>query len=278
MASRTTSHPGASIFGRIGAIARRDMTIERSYHFRLFLQFFNALFTVATFFFLSKLVGTSEHLQQYGGRYFTFALVGVLVTQSSYLGLRTFSATITREQDAGTLEVLLSTPTRLPALMAGTLVVPAAFTTIELALWFTIAAAFFQVRFPVVGLLIGLPILALTLLVFCSIGIFAAAFIVLTKKGEPFTLVATQATTFLAGAMFPVALLPSALQVIAHMVPAYYSLTGLRAVLLSGSGFVDVIDEMLVLAAFAAAFLPLSLLALRRAIRSARVTGTLANY
>jgi len=157
-------------------------------------------------------------------------------------------------------------------------VIPAAFTAIELALWFSIAAIFFDVRFPITGLLIGLPLLILTLLVFCSIGIFSAAFIVLTKRGEPFTLVASQATTFLAGAMFPVALLPGYLQVIAHMVPAYYSLTGLRSVLLGGAGFVSIIDEMLVLAAFAAVFLPLSLVALRRAIRSARVTGTLANY
>ncbi len=278
MTAQTTPRFAASIPERIGAIARRDITIEKSYHFRLFLQFFNALFTVATFFFLSKLVGSSEYLQQYRGGYFTFALVGVLVTQSSYLGLRTFSSTITREQDAGTLEILLSTPTRLPTLMAGTLIIPAVFTAVELALWFTIAVVFFDVRFPIIGLLIGLPILVLTLLVFCSIGIFAAAFIVLTKKGEPFTLVATQATTFLAGAMFPVALLPGTLQVFAHMVPAYYSLTALRAVLLSGHGFVDTIDEMLVLAAFAVVFLPLSMVTLRRAIRSARVTGTLANY
>ena len=278
MTAPAISGPFASIRDRITAVARRDLTIEKSYHFRLFLQFSNAVFTVATFFFLSKLVGNSEHLQEYGGRYFEFALVGVLVTQSSFLGLRAFSATITREQDAGTLEVLLSTPTGLPTLMAGTFVIPAVLTAIELVLWFSIAAAFFDVRFPITGFLMGLPIIALTLLVFCSIGIFAAAFIVLTKRGEPFTIVATQATTFLAGAMFPVALLPGALRAIAYMVPPYYSLTGLRGVLLSGEGFMDIIHEMLVLAAFAAVLLPLSLVALRRAIRSARVTGTLANY
>ncbi len=263
---------------RIGAIARRDFIIERSYHFRLAFRGIGIIFSVATFFFVSKLVGDASALRDFRGGYFTFALIGILVVQSSFLGQQTFSAKINDERQSGTLEILLSTPTRLPTFLLGTFLVPLAFMVIEIGLYLSVAVAFFDLRLPWGGVVLATPLLLLTLMVFTAIGILSAAFIVLTKRGDPFTFIGMQATNFLAGAIFPVSLLPGILQGAAHLVPAFYGINGMRAVLLSGAGFTDVLDELLILMAFLAVLLPVALWVFDKAVGAARVTGTLANY
>lgn len=276
MAAATTI--GHSVRSRLRAIARKDWSVERSYHFQLGLHAFNVVFTLALYFFLAELVGDAEEVARYDGGYFTFVLVGLLVTSSAAVGLSTFSARISAEQAEGTLEVLLSTPTRLSTLLAGALIVPVLFVAVEVALYIGVAVALFGVRVSVFDVLLALPILALTLLVFSAIGIFAASFIVLTKRGEPFTALTTQASNFLAGVIFPVTLLPTALQMLSHLVPAFYALEALRDVLLTDAGLVDVLDEVAVLAAFTAVLVPAAIVAFGRAVRAAQRTGTLGNY
>ena len=100
----------------------------------------------------------------------------------------------------------------------------------------------------------------------------------LSKRGDPFTPVITQLTNFLSGALFPVAVLPAALQVVAHLLPPYYALRVLRGALLQGDSIIDVGGDYLILVGFAVVMLPLSLMVLRRALQTARATGTLGSY
>lgn len=268
----------ATRLAKIRAIARRDWIVERSYHFRLAFRLVTVLFSIATYFFLSELIGDADELRRYDGGYFTFVLIGLLMTTSAFLGLRTFSSNITSEMGAGTLEVLLSTPTRLSTILFGSFLVPFALGMIEMLILLGVAVAFFGVRLDPGGILLAVPIFGLALAVFSAVGVASASFIVLTKRGEPFTLFVSQATNLLAGVMFPVALLPGMLEAIAHAIPAFYALNALRSVLLADAGLMDVVDEIAILAGFVVLLLPPATWFFRRAVRSAQVTGTLANY
>jgi ABC-2 type transport system permease protein len=71
-------------------------------------------------------------------------------------------------------------------------------------------------------------------------------------------------TMLLSGFIFPIASMPTALQVVTHIVPARYFLVALRAVLLKGSGFWAVADSLAALVLFAGIVTSLAAIRLRR--------------
>src|SRR5207244_10469499 len=164
------------------------------------------------------------------------------------------------------------------ALLAGWLVVPLGLIAIQIVVYVAVAVVVFGAYFSATGWLLAAPLLALTVMTFCALGVFSASFIVLTKRGDPFSFFVAQGSTFLAGAVFPPSLLPGPLRTFTHLVPAYYGLNGAREALLGGGGFSAVAGEVGVLALFSAVVVPLSVLCFARALRAARVTGTLGNY
>ena len=262
----------------MGALFRRDLTLDLSYHFQFAVRVFQIFMFTTSLFFIAKIVHNPPELQQYGGRYFEFVVIGVIVVQFVNLGTGTFTSSISDEQRAGTLEVVLSSPTGLATLLAGSFLEPLFLTVVQMALYMTTAIVVFRAHIPLSGLGLALPLLALTMLTFCALGVMSAAFIILTKRGDPISLIATQAGTLLAGVFFPVSVLPGPLQAVTRIVPAYYGLDGLRAVLLTGAGLGDIVGDLLRLAAFALVLVPLALWCFTRAVRAARVTGTLGNY
>jgi ABC-2 type transport system permease protein len=71
-------------------------------------------------------------------------------------------------------------------------------------------------------------------------------------------------TMLLSGFIFPIASMPTALQIVTHIVPARYFLVALRAVLLKGSGFWAVADSLGALVLFAVIVTSLAAIRLRR--------------
>jgi len=266
-----------AVLPRVSALARRDLVIELSYHFQLVIRFFSIVMSVTMFFFLSRLVGNAEPLEGFRGGYFEFVLLGLVVLGFSQACVNSFGQSIQTAQSGGTLEILLSTATRLPTLLAGTLVVPLLLATVEAGLYLAFGFALGDLSFTLRGVLLSIPILLLTLGTFAAVGILSATVIVLTKRGDPFSSLVLQASNLLAGAMFPVALLPGPLRALAHLVPAFYGLRATRAVLLADAGFADIAADVGILLAFNLVMLPAATWLLSRALRIARVTGTLGN-
>lgn len=264
-------------FARVGAVARRDITLERSYHFQLLLRFTVIGTSLVTFFFLGRLVGSSEELARYQGGYFEFALLGLLVLGFAQACINAFSRSIQQAQNDGTLEILLATATRLPTLLAGTLVVPMLFALVEGAVYLGIGALVADLVLTPVRLLVAALLLVLTLITFAAFGILSATVIVLTKRGDPFSGLVLQASNLLGGAMFPVTVMPEALQALSRFVPAFYGLRGVREMLLTRGPLSAVVPDLLALSVFCVVLLPVCLWCLSRALRIARVTGTLGN-
>jgi ABC-2 type transport system permease protein len=260
------------------AVARRDLIIELSYPFNLVLRFAQVLFWCLTLFFLAKLVEDPPELARYQGDYFGFALIGIIVTTIVGVALGGFGRSVTDEQKAGTLELLLATPTRLATLMAGSVVVPIALALVQVGIFIAAGWLLFDLDIRLTGLVVAAPVLALSILVLSTFGVLSAAFVVLTKRGDPFTVLLTQMSTFVAGALFPVAVLPGPVQALAKALPAYYTLDGLRGALLTDAGAADVASDLAALAVYLVVLVPISVWFFSRAVAAARVTGTLGNY
>lgn len=261
----------------VAAVARRDLTLERSYHFQLLLRFTVIGTSVVTFFFLGRLVGTSEELARYEGGYFEFALLGLLVLGFAQACISAFSRSIQQAQADGTLEILLATATRLPTLLAGTLVVPMLFALVEGVVYLTLGALLADLVLSPVRILVAALLLLLTLTTFAAFGVLSATIIVLTKRGDPFAGLVLQASNLLGGAMFPVTVMPEALQAVSRVVPAFYGLRGVREMLLTRGPLSAVVPDVVALAVFTVVLLPTCMWFLSRALRVARVTGTLGN-
>jgi ABC-2 type transport system permease protein len=270
--------PRISAWNAIVAITRRDVWIERSYQLRLVLRVIGIFFFAATLFFVSDLVRHPKELNQYSGNYFDFVVVGLAVVSFATVGLRSFNQALANEQAQGTLEMLLTTPTPVPTLLAGALVVPLCIAALQVALLVGVGVGIVGVGFSLEGVLLSVPLFALTFANFCAMGIFSACFTVIAKRGDPISGPLAQATSFLAGALFPVSLLPGPLEVLAHAFPAFYGIHGIREALLTHAGITDVLDDTGILLAFAIVLVPLSLWVFSRSVRVARATGTLGTY
>lgn len=263
---------------KIGAVARRDLRAERTYTFRYVLWIFELAVSAVVVFHVGKLVTDTPALSAFDGRYFDFAMVGLAMMSVARLGVGTFSSNIQSEQALGTLEVLLASPMRLSTLLTGAFIVPMLLTVADLTMYLGVGVGLIGGGVDLGGLVLAVPLVALTLATFCAFGIMGAALGVLVKRGDPVSGPLLQLTSIMSGAVFPVSVFPGPLQALAHAFPAYYGITGVREALIGGGGVRDVGPELAVLAAFTAVLLPLSVAVFARAVRVAQRTGVLASY
>jgi ABC-2 type transport system permease protein len=274
------SNPQSPTFPALAAaFIRRDWQAERSYRLAFLLGFGGIFFSVLVFYFVAQLLGeaAAPYLAVYGGDYFAFVLVGIAFQRFFGVGLTTFAGALRQAQTTGTLEAMLAAPARLSHVILASSLWSYGLTTLHVVLYLLAGALFLGVRvdgnFPA-----ALAVLALSALVFGSIGIFSAAFVMALKRGDPVTAAVSAVSTFFGGVYFPVEVLPGWLAPLSAILPVTYALRAMRLALLQGAGWGALAGDLLVLAGFAAALLPLSLWAFRYAVRRAQVDGSLAHY
>lgn len=260
------------------AIARRDAAVYFSYPMQLVLRLAQLFIVVVTLHYVSRLVHNAPELEQYRNDYFSFALSGILVISFVTLGLAAFSSTLADEQHSGTLETLLSYPISPMTLLIGSLVVPLGLSLLTNGVLVAVGVIGLGFHISASGVVLAVPVLLLTMTTFGAAGVLSATFVLLAKRGDPITGLVAQLSTFFAGAIFPVALLPSWSQHLARLVPAYYSLHGVREALLAGGRASAVAGDAAVLTVASVVLLPLSLVAYRAALRVAARAGTLGTY
>jgi ABC-2 type transport system permease protein len=264
---------------RVRAISRRDWRTERSYTLKYVLVLLQLVFTMAIVYHLAKFVIVDP--SQVGGlvgTYFDYAVVGLAVMSIAQLGIGTFNNNIMREQALGTLEVLFATPTPLPILLAGSFVFPMLLTGLELFVYLVIGIGVLGSGLTTTGVLFAIPVLILTLVSFCSFGIVSASIVVIAKRGDPISAPLLQLTAIISGALFPIEVLPWPIEKLAHILPAYYGIEGLREALLGQATWSEVGPNLAVLAGFCVVLLPLSVMLFGRSLAEARRLGTLGNY
>lgn len=263
---------------RLWAMFLRDVLTELSYPLAFLLQFIGLFFTVFIFYFLSELVGDSlaGQIATGDGRYFPFVLVGIAFSGYFGIGLSRFSNALRTAQVTGTLEALLMTPTRLSTIIVGSAMYDYLFATLRVGVFLAIGVAL-GVRFAGANWAAVLVALVLALVSFASIGIMAAGFTIVFKRGNPIIWLVSNLISLLGGVYYPVSTLPAWLQPLARLLPITYALDVTRSALLDGAGWGDLAPDLLALAAFCLLY-PVSLVIFRAAVRKARADGSLTHY
>jgi ABC-2 type transport system permease protein len=262
------------------AFLKRDWLSEVSYPVAFTLQLFSILLSVGVFYFISEMLGDSVApiLSQYGGDYFSFVLIGIAFTSYFGVGLSSFASSLRQAQTTGTLEAMLTTPTTISALIIASSLWDYLLTTVRVLVYLGVG-----------GLLLGVDLgrgnyaaagltLVLTVIVFSGVGIIAASFIMVLKRGDPITWAFSALSSFLGGVYYPLEVLPGWLQFLARLLPITYSLEAMRMALLNGASFAQILPHLSILTLFGIVLLPISLLAFRFAVRRARQDGSLTHY
>lgn len=261
------------------AFLRKDYRLHVSYRLSFWMQVLGIVFSVASYFFLAQFSGRSaeELLAAYQGNFFAFVLLGIVLWHLLSTSLYAFAEAIRSEQGQGTFEALLLAPLGLPTLLGGLVVWTFALALAEAAGYLLVGQVLFGLRLHESNVAAALLALLLLLCSSCGAGLWAAAVIVVLKRGDPLAWLYADGSALLAGVFYPPEVLPDALQRLAALVPLTYALRALREALLGGATWAALAPDLVVLALFAVATLPSGLWACARALELARRAGSLGH-
>jgi ABC-2 type transport system permease protein len=262
------------------AFLRRDATIHVSYKVGFVMDMGGVFFSAATYYFIAKMFGSAAwpFLKNYGGDYFAFVLIGVAFAAYQNVGLNSFSQSLRQEQFLNTLEPLLMTPVNTPRFLLGSALWDFLYATLRVGVYLALGALIFGLNLRSANVGPALAILVLTLAAFMGLGIFAAAFIMSFKRGNPVTWFMEATSTLLGGVFFPMEALPAGLKKLALLIPMTHALEGLRKTLLVGAGWREVLPQMTALAIFSLVMWPVGVVTFGSALRRAKAEGTLGHY
>ena len=262
------------------AFVRKDFLLETSYRLQFAASLAGMFISVATFHFLSRMIGNvgAEHLKTYGGDYFAFVLIGIAFGNYLWTSLSSFSASIREQQTMGTLEMLLASPTKPYLIIVGASLWSFVFTSVEVLVYLLFGALAFGLDISRANIPATLVVLALTIVSFSAFGILSAAFIIVFKRGDPVSWALGSTSELLGGVFYPITILPLWLQKVSALLPITYSLRAIRHAVLQGHSFRALSGDILALALFSVVMVPLSMHAFRLAVQAAKRNGTLSQY
>ena len=268
-----------AIVRKAWAFLKRDFRIASSYQLNFILTSVNSLFILTLLYFLGGMIDSDAMgLEQFGGNYFSFVLIGYGFYQYFHLALTSFSAAVQREQLTGCLESMLGTQTTPETSILLSSLYSLLSSLVHLVLIFVAGSLFFKVNLAQANPALILLTFLLTVLVFVSFGIFSASFVLVLKKGDPVTWLITTLNFILGGAFFPIEQMPGWMADISRFVPVTYALDALRQELINGAGLSDIWESLAILSGIGLLLFPLSLLLFNRAVRKARREGSLILY
>lgn len=260
---------------------KKDMTIAISYKFQFIFQFSQVFFSVAVIYFIGKMLGDSGKsslLQVYGADYFSFALVGLAVSSYLKAGLVTITNDIRQTMNQGVLEAMCASPMGYKWLLLCTALWPFIFETIRVMLYFFVGIIIFGTRFNDANWLCAVFTMMLTVPIFLMLGMTSCSVLVLVKRGDPINWIFSNVSTLLAGTMFPIAVLPKWLRVIALCLPLTHSLEAMRKSLLTGASVRQVYHHLAALSLFMVMLFPITVLVSDICMKRAKRLGAFSTH
>ncbi|HJX69576.1 MAG TPA: ABC transporter permease [Dehalococcoidia bacterium] len=184
---------------------------------------------------------------------FAIFLLTTLLTLLSFVGERT----------NGTLDRLLVSPIRRSEIVVGYAMAFSVVGMIQAAILLTVGTLVFKIT--IVGNpFIAFLIVALLAIVSVSLGILLSSAAKREAQAVQFLPLIILPCFLLAGIFWPVEAIPSFIRPLSYIIPPTYAVEALRSVLLRGWGLGEIWLDIVVLLAFAAVFLAVSVRSLRR--------------
>ncbi|MBC7544489.1 MAG: ABC transporter permease [Candidatus Sericytochromatia bacterium] len=259
------------------AVWRRERQVWSGFRLSLLINLAGLALSVLPFFYIGSLFGARlpAALQAEGlkGGYFAYVLVGLAFSHFLRSGLAAMAVQLQTEQNQGTLETLVASPTPLPVILSAT------------AAALFVADCGFALTYLLVGAWLGAPMqaglagaaaLGLTALaagiLFSGWGMAAAGILLVVRRGNPLLWLGAMAFEVFGGVYCPIALLGEPWATVGRWLPFSHVIALARASLGLGPwGIWDVIS----VGVWAVVSLVGGLLVLRLGVERARDMGRL---
>lgn len=259
---------------------KRDALIAISYRTAFVTQLAGNIVVLAVFYFIGKMFeGVDiDSLQQYGGNYAAFLLIGIALTDSLGVSVSTFAAQIREGQMTGALEATLMSPVRLWKILLYSSLWSYCLSALRFSLYLALGLLFFSVDLEQADLGAGLLVFLLTVFSFAGLGMIWASVVMLVKRGEAMMNLLGGAFLLFGGVMFPVAVLPEWMQAFSSLIPLTYGLDGMRLALLQGFGIPAIADQVLILGIFSVLLITIGIICFNGAVWLVKHRGSLTQF
>jgi ABC-2 type transport system permease protein len=246
-----------------------DVIEDRMFPMSTTLRYVVVLVPVLMYYFQADFLGT-------GDQYATI-LVGVIVAAGLQDALTGFTSRLQMAQERGTLETYL--------------VEPVSWRLIPVAMnvWRSITGMLLSVLMLGLGCVLGadinlagipafLVILVLGMVACNAVGVFAASFLVLFKRGEPVIALYGVAAAFVGGSLFAISVLPGWIRWTSYLVPHSYVISAARGVLVRNPppGEMGALTACCALIVFCAVAFSIGLWLFEQTLQFARRSGVLS--
>lgn len=206
----------------------------------------------------------AEYAYAEGATFLDFFVPGILVFAALVFTTMLTLLAFVGERTSGTLARLLASPIRAWELVAGYALGFGALAAAQGAILFAVAIWLFDAL--VVGdLALAFAVVLLMAVDAMSLGILLSAAARREAQAVQLVPLVIFPTFLLSGIFVPVESLPAVLRPLAYAIPPTYAVDALRDVMLRGRGLDAILPELAVLAGFAAVFLALAVVGVRRA-------------
>jgi ABC-2 type transport system permease protein len=270
----TTIRRSGQIAGAFMWMGYREML---AYPLGFFITQISAIVSTLVYYFVAQLVNSGPNV---GGDYYSFVVIGMVALQVMAVGLSAFTTGLDYIIQQGRFESFLVEPVNWRLLPFGLAAWPILVNFMTAFGMFTVAVLL-GAEFRWEALPLALLILLLGAAANHAVGVLAASVKILAKRGDPVVGLYTLATGLLSGAVFPVALLPSALRWLSYCLPPTYVISAMRKILLPGSAGLSgpsAGQAIVLLLVFLAVLYPLALWLYGRSLEYGRRMGLLAGY
>ncbi len=268
------------MFVKALAFLKKDFLMESSYRLSFFFNFFGILVSILSYYFINQLFGSKivAHLESFGVNYFSYVLLSTAFFGYVGVGLGSFSERISAEQQQGTLEAVLLTPTRVSTILFSLFLWNLILATMDLLVYIFLAVFLFKISFANINITSTAVIFILTITSFSALGIISASFIMAFKRGNPFGWILGSLEGLIGGVYFPITILPGWLQFLAKFFPITYAIEAIQLAVYKGYPLSRLWRETGILFLFSVVLLPLGLAAFKFSLRKARKEGSLGQY
>jgi len=222
----------------ISAFIRREILIEKIYKFHLVMRIADGAVRIAIFYFIGKYLMSPD--------YFGYVFVGILFGRVIYFFVSAPVDFIKHEQHWGTIEPLVASPSDFTEIMFSSVVGKTAVLFLfEFAVYLAVGAAISgfsgagKIAHIALSAVRFAPYLVVTAVIFCSLGVFAAALSLKLKRIEQALWFMVSALEIMSGVYFPTEKLPGIFYIreTAAILPTTGILETWRSLILYGRGF-----------------------------------------
>jgi ABC-2 type transport system permease protein len=205
-----------------------------------------------------------------------YLLVGALLWTFMSLVFHETSFAIAWERWEGTMEYTFMAPVRRLTHLAGVSCFSLVYGLIRSALIVAVVMLAIHVDLSRGDLGAAAAVLAASTVPLTGLGIFVAILPLLSpEKGEQMTFAVQGILLLVSGVYYPLTVLPSAFQVLGHISPLTYTLSGMRDALIGGRSTADLLPTVGLLLGMGAVLVGSGLLAFSAAERRAKRMGLL---